>query len=66
MKLKSQYNFKEREFGPDFAPDHMKDFKKLIDAGISFVAMSMPGVGASYFLKYLAMQNFAYFIHVDL
>lgn len=41
------------------------EFKKFIDQGISFVAMSMPGVGASYFLKYLASQKFAYFIYVD-
>ena len=43
----------------------LQGFKKLIDAGISFVTMSMPGVGASYFLKYLASQDFAYFIYVD-
>lgn len=43
----------------------LEEFKKLIEAGISFVTMSMPGVGASYFLKYLATQNFAFFIHVD-
>lgn len=43
----------------------LAEFKKLIDQGISFVAMSMPGVGASYFLKYLASQKFAYFIYVD-
>lgn len=43
----------------------LAEFKKLIEAGVSFVAMSMPGVGASYFLKYLASQRFAYFIYVD-
>ncbi|MBI2039518.1 helix-turn-helix domain-containing protein [Candidatus Microgenomates bacterium] len=74
MKPNNRYNFKEAQLGPDFAKDKMADFKKMIEAGISFVATSMPGVGASYFLKYLAMQNFArfaesrraYFIHVDL
>lgn len=60
------YNFKEAALGPDFAKDKLKDFKTLIDRGISFVTMSMPGVGASYFLKYLACQDFAHFIHVDL
>ncbi len=62
MKL----NFREKELGPDFAQDKLKEFKKLIEAGVSFVAMSMPGVGASYFLKYLACQDWAYFVHVDL
>lgn len=57
--------FKEAELGPDFAQDKLKEFKNLIEAGVSFVAMSMPGVGASYFLKYLASQDFAYFIYVD-
>lgn len=60
------YNFKEKTFGPDFAKDKLEDFKTLIDRGISFVTMSMPGVGASYFLKYLAMQEFAHFVHVDM
>lgn len=60
------YNFKEAELGPNFAPDKLKEFKALIDAGVSFVTISMPGVGVSYFLKYLVCQKFAYFVHVDL
>ncbi|MDD5416266.1 MAG: helix-turn-helix domain-containing protein [Candidatus Daviesbacteria bacterium] len=67
MAIKQRYNFKEAELGPNFAQDKLKEFKSLIDAGLSFVVLSMPGVGVSYFLKYLAaMQNFAHFIHVDL
>lgn len=60
------YNFKEVNLGPDFANDKLKDFKTLINRGISFVTISMPGIGASYFLKYLACQDFAYFVHVDM
>jgi len=59
-------NFKEAQLGKDFAPEKLQEFKGMIDAGISFVAMSMPGVGTSYFLKYLCMQDFGYFIHVDM
>lgn len=66
MKLNSRYNFKEKKLGKDFAKDKLKDFKTLIDRGISFVTMSMPGVGASYFLKYLATRDFAFFVHVDM
>lgn len=62
----SAYNFKEAELGPNFAQDKLKEFKTLIDAGVSFVTISMPGVGVSYFLKYLVCQNFAHFVHVDL
>jgi len=68
------YNFKEAKFGPNFAKDKMTEFKTLINRGLSFVTISMPGVGASYFLKYLATRDFAYFtakqevyfIHVDM
>ena len=60
------YNFAEKQLGHDFAREKLEDFRKLIDASTSFVAMSMPGVGASYFLKYLACHGFAHFIHVDL
>ncbi|OGE26415.1 hypothetical protein A3C26_01655 [Candidatus Daviesbacteria bacterium RIFCSPHIGHO2_02_FULL_39_12] len=60
------YNFKEAVLGPDFAKDKLKDFRQLIDRSLSFVVVSMPGVGVSYFLRYLASQNFARFFHIDL
>ncbi|MDP3954997.1 MAG: helix-turn-helix domain-containing protein [bacterium] len=60
------YNFNEKTLGPNFAQDKLKEFRQLIDTALSFVVLSLPGVGVSYFLKYLAMQTFAYFIHVDL
>jgi len=66
MKLKPNYNFREAELGPKFARDKLKEFRELIDASLSFVVLSMPGVGVSYFLRYLAMQTFAAFVHVDL
>lgn len=59
-------NFQESKLGTDFAKEKLADFKKLIEASTSFTTMSMPGVGASYFLKYLSCQLFAHFIHVDL
>jgi len=66
MSTNPTNNFKEAQLGKDFAPEKLKEFKGMIDAGISFVVMSMPGVGASYFLKYLCSSSIAYFIHVDL
>lgn len=66
MNLKSQYNFKESQLDPSFAKDKVKDFKQLIEAGQSFTVVSMPGVGVSFFLKYLVCQDFTYFIHIDL
>lgn len=61
-----QYNFKEANLGKDFAKEKLADFKNLINEGQSFVVLSMPGVGVSYFLKYLATQDFANFFHIDL
>lgn len=66
MSTNNQYNFTEADLGPNFAEENMKNFKELINAALSFVVLSMPGVGVSYFLKYLAMQDFAHFVHVDL
>lgn len=60
------YNFKEAQLKSGFAKEKLHDFKTLIEASVSFVAISMPGVGVSYFLRYLATQTFAYFIHIDL
>lgn len=61
-----KYNFKEAKLGKDFAKEKLADFKNLISEGQSFVVISMPGVGVSYFLKYLASQDFAIFFHIDL
>ncbi len=66
MSTNLSYNFKESELGSDFAKENLKNFKQLIEATLSFVVISMPGVGVSYFLKYLACQNWAYFVHIDL
>src|SRR3990167_2144452 len=74
MSTNTKYNFKEGQLAPDFAKEKLTEFKSLIEAGVSFVVLSMPGVGASYFLKYLVSRDFAYFsaeganlfIHVDL
>ena len=66
MNIKSSYNFPEAKLGPVFAQDKLKEFKALIDTGVSFVTISMPGVGVSYFLKCLACQDFAFFIYNDL
>lgn len=60
------YNFIEKGLGSDFAWNKLKEFKTLIDTNLSFVVISLPGVGVSCFLKYLAVQNFATFVHVDL
>ena len=60
------YNFKEAGLGPNFAKEKLSDFKEQIEDGRSFVVLSMPGVGVSYFLRYLAMQSFARFFHIDL
>ncbi len=60
------YNFQESKLGPGFAQDQLTDFKKMIAASSSFTLTSMPGVGASYFLKYLTTTNLAFFIHIDL
>lgn len=60
------YSFKEESLGKDFAKDKLVEFKNKIDEGQSFTVISMPGVGVSYFLKYLAMQDFARFFHIDL
>lgn len=66
MKLNTVHNFKEANLGPDFAQEKMMDFKGLISMNESFTVVSMPGAGVSYFLKYLATQDFAHFIHIDL
>ena len=59
------YNFHESKLGADFAKEKLAEFKKLINGGQSFTVVSMPGVGVSYFLKYLVGLDFAHFVYVD-
>lgn len=66
MKLNSHYIFNEAKLETSFARDKVKGFRQFIDLSISFTVVSMPGVGVSYFLKYLSCQNWAHFIHIDL
>ncbi|MBI4036146.1 helix-turn-helix domain-containing protein [Candidatus Daviesbacteria bacterium] len=66
MSLNNRYSFPEVKLGPDFAKENLKNFKQLIDTALSFVVVSMPGVGVSSFLRYLSTQHFAHFIHIDL
>lgn len=61
-----KYNFKEAQLGPDFAKEKIKEFEGLINISQSFTVLSLPGVGVSYFLKYLTSQNFAQFFHIDI
>lgn len=75
MNVNNYLHFPEAKLGSDFAKENLKNVKELIDNDLSFVVVSMPGVGASCFLKYLAVHDFAqdrqiassaYFVHVDL
>lgn len=66
MNLKYKNSFKEAELGEDFAKEKVEEFKSLINLSQSFTVVSMPGVGVSYFLKYLACQDFANFFHIDI
>lgn len=59
MNIKPTYNFREYELPEDFAKEKVKEFQSLIETGISFTVVSMPGVGVSFFLKYLTSKDFA-------
>mgnify|MGYP001610990581 CR=1 FL=1 len=60
------YQFQESKLPTDFCKDKVNEIKQLIDNSCCFTVVGMPGMGISTFLKFLATQTFAYFIHVDL
>ncbi|MBI2405502.1 helix-turn-helix domain-containing protein [Candidatus Microgenomates bacterium] len=60
-----KYNFKERHLGSEFCKKRVVAIKKLINTSISFTTVGMPGLGISIFLRYVATQPFAHFVHVD-
>lgn len=65
MLLKKRYNFQEAKLDKKFAQEKINRFKEFIDDGTSFTVLGMPGIGISYFLRYIATTNLAYFIFVD-
>ncbi len=66
MNIERIYNFKEANLSQNFAKQKLVEFKTLINSAISFTVVSMPGVGVSYFLKYLVTRDFAHFFYIDL
>lgn len=66
MNLISKYNFREKNFGPNFGGENLVNTKKLIDSGVSFTTLSMPMVGVSYFLRYLVSANLYDCIFLDI
>jgi len=69
MKIlkQSKYNFREAKLDKKFCPEKLLKVKEFIDNGTSFTIIGMPGVGVSYFLRFLASQaNYAHFIFIDM
>lgn len=67
------YNFKESKLGPGFSHDFYKKAEGLIQASTPFTILGMPGVGVSFFLRYLASYgstftkaNDIHFVFVDI
>ncbi len=58
--------FQERKLDSLFRQKEIACVKKLINQSSSFCVVGMPGMGISVFLRYLASQKFAYFVHVDI
>jgi len=65
MNSNVKNSFQEATLGSNFASEQLKAVKEHILASLSFVVISMPGVGVSHFLKYLACQDFGLFFYVD-
>lgn len=57
--------FIESKLDKDFSKGLVLKIKQLIKQSASFTLSGMPGVGGSFFLRYLALQDFAYFVYVD-
>jgi hypothetical protein len=66
MNITNRYNFKEAALGTSFAFEKFAQVEDLINRSISFTTLAIPGIGVSYFLRYLATTNIAYFVFVDM
>lgn len=61
-----RYNFSEKNLGPLFCKDIIKEIKEVIKAGSSFTIIGIPYIGGILFFRYLAMTNLAYFVLLDM
>lgn len=61
----SKYNFREAKLDNKFCLEKLLKVKEFIDNGTSFTILGMPGVGVSYFLRYLASTNLGHFFFID-
>jgi hypothetical protein len=60
-----KYNFKEEKLDSGFCKEYSTIANKLISASISFTLIGMEGVCISTFLRYLALQEYAHFVYLD-
>lgn len=58
--------FKEKGLPEAFCHEMMQEAKALIDSSMTFTAVSMPAVGLSFFMRFLATRDFAHFVHVNI
>lgn len=61
-----KYNFKEAQLGDDFCLDRVGEMKKRLNPSGFFTIVGMPGVGISFFIRFLATRKFAHFIYLDI
>jgi len=61
-----KYNFKEAQLPGDFCSERMHKVRNLLTPSGLFTIVGMPGVGLSFFLRFLATRDFAYFVYLDI
>jgi len=51
--------------GEDFCADRVAEIKKLLSPSGFFTLIGIPGVGISFFIRFIATREFAHFIYLD-
>ncbi len=60
-----KYDFKEAQLDDDFCEDRLHKIRNLLTPSGLFTIVGIPGVGISFFIRFLATRNFARFIYLD-
>lgn len=60
-----KYKFKEGQLNDNFCSKRVLEMRKLLHPSGFFTMLGIPGVGISFFIRFLATRDFAYFIYLD-
>ena len=60
-----KYDFKEKQLPDEFCSERQHKIRNMLTPSGLFTIVGMPGVGTSFFIRFLATRTFGHFVYLD-